>query len=225
MPGSSTTPGRSDLAMVRPKRVAFRARNSVGARGLAFAAPWLAYALPYRRFVGVLTNANARLGADVDRYTFIVVDLHHLLLAGLPAHFESYMPSQAVQSLSDISGLRNCARVLRRSTSFLLKLPARWRSTPWSESGTYKVPRPDASESATSCTSARSRCPIWRLPIVQNSPEFLLVTPNLRLRFLVRSPVLVFPASSWLAVLFWPWCAAVVSSSPERLDRTPINHR
>ena len=86
MPGSSTTPGRSDLAMVRPKRVAFRARNSVGVRGLAFAAPWLAYALPYRRFVGVLTDANARLGADVGRYTFIVVDLHHLLLAGLPAH-------------------------------------------------------------------------------------------------------------------------------------------
>src|SRR5262249_47236233 len=60
------------------------------------------YALPYRRFVGVLTNANARLGADVDRYTFIVVDLHHLLLAGLPAHFESYMPSHAV-SLSAIA--------------------------------------------------------------------------------------------------------------------------
>jgi hypothetical protein len=98
MPGSSTTPGRSDLAMVRPKRVAFRARNSVGTRGLAFAAQWLAYALPYRRFVGVLTDANARLGADVDRYSFIVVDLHHLLLAGLPAHFESYMPSQAVWS-------------------------------------------------------------------------------------------------------------------------------
>jgi hypothetical protein len=96
MPGSSTTPGRSDLAMVRPKRVAFRARNSVGTRGLAFAAQWLAYALPYRRFVAVLTDANARLGADVDRYSFIVVDLHHLLLAGLPAHFESYMPSQAV---------------------------------------------------------------------------------------------------------------------------------
>ena len=94
MPGSSTTPGRSDLAMVRPKRVAFRARNSVGARRLAFAAQWLAYALPCRRFVGVLTDANARLGADVDRHSFIVVDLHHLLLAGLPAHFESFMPSQ-----------------------------------------------------------------------------------------------------------------------------------
>src|SRR5256712_6354139 len=67
MPGSSTTPGRSDLAMVRPKRVAFRARNGVGTRGLAFAAQWLAYALPCRRFAGVLTDANARLGADVDR--------------------------------------------------------------------------------------------------------------------------------------------------------------
>jgi hypothetical protein len=109
MPGSSTTPGRSDLAMVRPKRVAFRARNSVGARGLAFAAQWLAYALPYRRFVGVLTDANARLGADVDRYSFIVVDLHHLLLAGLPAHFESYMPSQAVPSLRGNSGSRELA--------------------------------------------------------------------------------------------------------------------
>jgi hypothetical protein len=32
----------------------------------------------------------------VDRYSFIVVDLHHLLLAGLPAHFESFMPSHAV---------------------------------------------------------------------------------------------------------------------------------
>jgi len=96
MPGSSTTPGRSDLAMVRPKRVAFRTRNGVGTQGLAFAAQWLAYALPYRRFVTVLADANARLGADVDRYSFIVVDLHHLLLAGLPAHFESYMPSHAV---------------------------------------------------------------------------------------------------------------------------------
>jgi hypothetical protein len=84
--------------MVRPKRVAFRTRNGVGTRGLAFAAQWLAYALPYRRFVAVLADADARLGADVDRYSFIVVDLRHLLLAGLPAHFESYHPSHAVGS-------------------------------------------------------------------------------------------------------------------------------
>jgi hypothetical protein len=96
MPGSSTTPGRSDLAIARPKRVAFRIRNGVGTRELAFAAQWLAYALPYRRFAAVLADADARLGADVDRYSFIVVDLHHLLLAGLPAHFESDMPSHAV---------------------------------------------------------------------------------------------------------------------------------
>src|SRR5436189_6403358 len=87
-------------------RVAFRARNSVGTRGLAFAARWLAYALPYRRFVDVLANANARLGVDVDRYSFIVVDLHHLLLAGLPAHFESSHPSHAVWCLWAMSGLR-----------------------------------------------------------------------------------------------------------------------
>ena len=41
---------------------------------------------PCRRFADILTNAGARLGADVVRYSFIVVDLHHLLLAGLPTH-------------------------------------------------------------------------------------------------------------------------------------------
>jgi hypothetical protein len=51
----------------------------------SFAAQWLTYALPYRRFTHVLANMNARLGADVVRYSFIAVDFHHLLLAGLPA--------------------------------------------------------------------------------------------------------------------------------------------
>src|SRR5512133_4366964 len=74
MPGSSTTPDRPGARDIASVRVAFRARNSVGTRGLAFAAQWLAYALPYRRFVAVLADANARLGADVDRYSFIVVD-------------------------------------------------------------------------------------------------------------------------------------------------------
>jgi hypothetical protein len=41
---------------------------------------------PYRRFADILTDACARLGADVVRDSFIVVDLRHLLLAGLPAH-------------------------------------------------------------------------------------------------------------------------------------------
>src|SRR5262245_66199403 len=51
-----------------------------------FAAQWLAYALPCRRFADALAGACARLGADVGCYSFIAVDLHHLLLAGLPAH-------------------------------------------------------------------------------------------------------------------------------------------
>jgi len=42
---------------------------------------------PCRRFADILADADARLGADVVRYTFIVADLHRLLLAGLPAHY------------------------------------------------------------------------------------------------------------------------------------------
>jgi hypothetical protein len=87
MPGSSTTPGRSDTRDGVPVRVPFRPLNGVSTRDrMAIVAQWLAYALPYRRFAATLTNGNARLGADVDRYSFIVADLHHLLLAGLPAH-------------------------------------------------------------------------------------------------------------------------------------------
>jgi hypothetical protein len=67
--------------------VAFRYTDSVGTREqFSIAAQWLACTYPYRRFAGILANASARLGADVVRYSFIAVDLHHLLLAGLPAH-------------------------------------------------------------------------------------------------------------------------------------------
>jgi hypothetical protein len=41
---------------------------------------------PYRRFAAVLTDGRARFGADVDRYSVIMSDLHRLLVAGLPAH-------------------------------------------------------------------------------------------------------------------------------------------
>jgi hypothetical protein len=87
MPGSPTTPGRTGARDIAPVRVAFRHENSVGTRdSSSFAAQWLAYAHPYRRFTPALTDDGARLGADVDRYSFTVVDLHHLLPAGLPAH-------------------------------------------------------------------------------------------------------------------------------------------
>jgi hypothetical protein len=87
MPGSPTAPGRPGACDGAPSRVAFHQRNGVGTRiDVAFAAQWLAYAIPYRRFADTLADACARLGADVVRYSFIVMDLHHLLLAGLPAH-------------------------------------------------------------------------------------------------------------------------------------------
>ena len=38
---------------------------------------------------------RARLGADVVRYSFIVVDFHHLLLAGLPAHLTPILAEKA----------------------------------------------------------------------------------------------------------------------------------
>jgi hypothetical protein len=55
----------------------------------SFAAQWLACVLPCRRFANVLANAAARLGAGVDRYSFTATDLHRLLLAGLPAHYDN----------------------------------------------------------------------------------------------------------------------------------------
>ena len=55
-----------------------------------YAAQWLACELPYRRFALTLADDDARLGADVVRYSFIVSDFHRLLLAGLPAHCEKF---------------------------------------------------------------------------------------------------------------------------------------
>jgi hypothetical protein len=83
MPGSPTTPSRAGTRDFAPVRVAFRDFEHVGSRDYqAYAAQWLAYALPYRRFADTLADAHPRLGADADRYSFTVVDLHHLLLAG-----------------------------------------------------------------------------------------------------------------------------------------------
>jgi hypothetical protein len=87
MPGSPTAPGRTGARNYAPGRIAFHQQNGVGTRNdVDFAAQWLAYAIPYRRFADTLTDACARLGADVVCYSFIVTDFHRLLLAGLPAH-------------------------------------------------------------------------------------------------------------------------------------------
>ena len=87
MPGSATTPGHPSACESALEHVAFRFLDNVGTWNInPIVAQWLAYAFPYRRFAGTLADPCARLGADAVRYTFIAVDLHHLLLAGLPAH-------------------------------------------------------------------------------------------------------------------------------------------
>ncbi len=104
MPGSPTTPGCSGACVSALDHVAFRRCDSVGARNIGtFAVQWLAYTLPYRRFADTLADACARLGADVVRYSFIVMDLHLLLLAGLPAH----------RIIAFITDAPACARCLR----------------------------------------------------------------------------------------------------------------
>ena len=101
MPGSQTTPGPTGARNNAPADFAFRQVNNVGTRiDNDFAAQWLAYTLPYRRFADVLADACARIGGDVDCYSFIAVDFHHLLLAGLPAH-----------SLAFVSPTRTCPRL------------------------------------------------------------------------------------------------------------------
>ena len=84
MPGSSTTPGSHCTCDGAQCDVAFRSLDSVGTRDKNdIVAQWLACTYPYRRFDLTLADEAARLGANADRYSFIAVDLHHLLHAGL----------------------------------------------------------------------------------------------------------------------------------------------
>ena len=96
MPGSKTTPGPAGTRNNAPASFAFRGVNNVGTRvSNAFAAQWLAYTLPYRRFAVILAEDCARIGGDVGCYSFIAVDLHHILLAGLPAHSLALRPAHS----------------------------------------------------------------------------------------------------------------------------------
>jgi hypothetical protein len=72
MPGSTTALGRAGTRSNVPVRVAFRQPNGVGTRDdVDFAAQWLAYAIPCRRFADALAGNCARLGAGVVCYSFI----------------------------------------------------------------------------------------------------------------------------------------------------------
>ena len=99
MPGSQTTPGPAGARINAPASFAFREVNNVGTRiPNAFAAQWLAYTLPYRRFAVVLAGNCARIGDDVGCYSFIAVDFHHIPFAGLPAHPPAFRPTLAASN-------------------------------------------------------------------------------------------------------------------------------
>ena len=84
MPGSPTTPGRMDTRDDAPVLLPSVNSNSVGTRifKLSRLHGW-PMCSPADASPATLADASARLGADADRYSFIVVDSHHLLLAGL----------------------------------------------------------------------------------------------------------------------------------------------
>ena len=103
-PGSRTTSFHT-CQVLRPRRVvwtlAFTRPNMLPSAFATASAPgisilceaqWLAYVHLYRRFAAALTGDCARLEADVVSYSFIVSDLHRLLVAGLPAHCERIRP-------------------------------------------------------------------------------------------------------------------------------------
>src|SRR5260370_31831638 len=46
-------------------------------------------------FAVILTEDCARIGGDVGCYSFIAVDSHHILLAGLPAHSLALRPAHS----------------------------------------------------------------------------------------------------------------------------------
>jgi hypothetical protein len=74
---------RRSMPLTEGLQISYANVRRVGIRDdKAFVAQWLAYALPCRRFAGILADACARLGADVDRYSFTARDLHPPLLAG-----------------------------------------------------------------------------------------------------------------------------------------------
>jgi hypothetical protein len=110
--------GRTSTCNSALNRFAFRQLYGVGTQNdVEFAAQWLAYAIPYRRFTEVLADNCARLGADVVCYSFIAADSHRLLLAGLPAHTarDPSLPKQSFTLSERTQRWRRVLESIRRS--------------------------------------------------------------------------------------------------------------
>jgi hypothetical protein len=96
MPGSTTTRGQHVSCDLDTGCVAFCWTENISAPNLAYAAQYLACALPCERFTSALADIRASLGAGAVRYSFTVTDFHRLPFAGLPAHPSTLYPDRAV---------------------------------------------------------------------------------------------------------------------------------
>ena len=87
MPVSSTTPGRSGCSQYRTHPYCLPSSRTTSApkRGLSRLNGWPMHS-PVNASLMPSRAAAHELGIDAVRYFFIVMDFHHLLLAGLPAH-------------------------------------------------------------------------------------------------------------------------------------------
>jgi hypothetical protein len=95
MPGSTTTRGHLSTRITRPNVLPSATRTSSAPRITdSIAARWLAYASLCRRFTSALASSRARLEVNVVRYTFIIMESHHVLPAGLPAHSRKSVPKK-----------------------------------------------------------------------------------------------------------------------------------
>jgi len=103
------------LALTRPSILPSKVPNSSALLiSDNFAAPWLAYTSPYRRFTHDLAIIRARLGADLDRYSLIAADFHRITPCrspGAPKHVDP-LPASA-RLLLECARCRGCGTAAR----------------------------------------------------------------------------------------------------------------
>ena len=126
MPGSQTTPGPTGARNNAPADFAFRQVNNVSTRiDNGFAAQWLAYTLPYRRFADVLAD---RLRTDRGRRGLLL--LHR---SGLSPHTPCQSPG-ALTRVAACTLARSPMRPLFEGFSHFVTSMTAPIASGWSES-------------------------------------------------------------------------------------------
>ena len=146
---------------------------------------------PLRRFADTLAGAAARLGADVDRYSFIVVDSHHLVVASLPAHSHAFWCSPGlarlvkatagtyignnVAAIADYAARWDHGEIISFAEStfdlIVSRRFAKKQQMQWSKKGAHRLlqPAPSTAHCATCSPPGIRPCP----PTMSNLPHSL----------------------------------------------------